>query len=204
MSTPCGHHLRGLRRECGRLRGLLRESGRRYGLIVRLHGLHGGASVEGCRRGCYVRVGVGSAVSSRLLLSGREQVRDNELSWVSVAGRGLDETIASSFESKSKRPKPTKISSVSTKQQSRLKYSQSLMSICLRLLVQHSFSRAQSNPSQIDTDTSTILRSFRQSQPYAEYMFEYMFLLELSDCRQVYAKSWVQPLLLHARLHERT
>ena len=79
-----------------------------------------------------------------------------------------------------------------TKQQSRLKYSQSLMSICLRLLVQHSFSRAQSSPSQIDTDTSTILRSFRQSQPYAEYMF----LLELSDCRQVYAKSWVQPLLL--------
>ena len=123
-----------------------------------------------------------------------------QLSWVSVAGRGLDETIASSFESKSKRPKPTKISSVSTKQQSRLKYSQSLMSICLRLLVQHSFSRAQSNPSQIDTDTSTILHSSRQSQPYAEYMF----LLELSDCRQVYAKSWVQPLLLHARLHERT
>ena len=151
-------------------------------------------------RVCYVRVGGGSAVSSRLLLSDREQVRDNELSWVSVAGRGLDETIASSFESKSKRPKPTKISSVSTKQQSRLKYSQSLMSICLRLLVQHSFSRAQSNPSQIDTDTSTILHSSRQSQPYAEYMF----LLELSDCRQVYAKSWVQPLLLHARLHERT
>ena len=191
MSTPCGHHLRGLRRECGR----------RYGLIVRLHGLHGGAVGRGLpARGCYVRVGVGSAVSSRLLLSGREQVRDNELSWVSVAGRGLDETIASSFESKSKRPKPTKISSVSTKQQSRPKYSQSLMSICLRLLVQHSFSRAQSNPSQIDTDTSTILHSFRQSQPYAEYMF----LLELSDCRQVYAKSWVQPLLLHARLHERT
>jgi hypothetical protein len=45
------------------------------------------------------------------------------------------------------------------------------MSICLRLLVQHSFSRAQSNPSQIDTDTSTILHSARQSQPFAEYTF---------------------------------
>jgi len=47
VSTPCGHHLRGLRRECGRLRGLLRERGRRYGLIVRLHGhrLGGHASV---------------------------------------------------------------------------------------------------------------------------------------------------------------
>ena len=115
MSTPCGHHLRGLRRECGRLRGLLRECGRRYGLIVRLHGhrLGGHASVVSpCRcvgaegrqrcssavlmvrrfevpaRVCYVRVGVGSAVSSRLLLSGREQVRDNELSWVSASDRG--------------------------------------------------------------------------------------------------------------------
>ena len=56
--------------------------------------------------------------------------------------------------------------SVGTKQQSRLKYSHSLMSICLRLLVQHSFSRAQSSPSQIDTDTSTILHSFRQSQQH--------------------------------------
>ena len=56
MSTPCGHHLRGLRRECGRLRGLLRECGRRYGLIVRLHGLHGGAFVprvvSGARQRC--------------------------------------------------------------------------------------------------------------------------------------------------------
>ncbi len=50
--------------------------------------------------------------------------------------------------------------SVGTKQQSRLKYPHSLMSICLRLLVQHSLSRAQSNPSQIDTDTSTTLNSF--------------------------------------------
>ena len=89
MLTPCGHHLRGLRRECGRLRGLLRECGRRYGLIVRLHGLHGGAVGRGLpARGCYFRVGVGSAVSSRLLLSGREQVRDNELSWVSASHRG--------------------------------------------------------------------------------------------------------------------
>jgi hypothetical protein len=86
-------------------------------LIVRLHGhrLGGHASVVSpCRcvvqvaegrqrcssavlmvrrfevpaRVCYVRVGVGSAVSSRLLLSGREQVRDNELSWVSASYRG--------------------------------------------------------------------------------------------------------------------
>jgi hypothetical protein len=39
-------------------------------------------------RVCYVRVGVGSAVSSRLLLSDREQVRDNELSWVSASQPG--------------------------------------------------------------------------------------------------------------------
>jgi hypothetical protein len=49
--------------------------------------------VEGCRRGCATSAPA-SAVSSRLLLSGslREQVLDNELSWVSVASRGLDES----------------------------------------------------------------------------------------------------------------
>ena len=47
-----------------------------------------GPSVRGTGAVCYVRVGVGSAVSSRLLLSGREQVRDNELSWVSASHRG--------------------------------------------------------------------------------------------------------------------
>jgi hypothetical protein len=78
-------------------------------LIVRLHGhrLGGGhaAVVSPCRC-CRSRVagagvlrlrprrrrrhgvGVGSAVSSRLLLSDREQVRDNELSWVSASHRG--------------------------------------------------------------------------------------------------------------------
>jgi hypothetical protein len=197
-------------------------------LIVRLHGhrLGGHASVVSpCRcvgaegrqrcssavlmvrrfevpaRVCYVRVGVGSAVSSRLLLSGREQVRDNELSWVSASQPGSFHIFNESQQFPANADfKPLSFLSVGTKQQSRLKYSQSLMSICLRLLVQHSFSRAQSNPSQIDTDTSTILHSFRQSQPFAEYTF----LREQSDHRQVYAKSWVQPLLLHARLHERT
>ena len=44
-------------------------------------------SVEGLpARVCYVRVGVGSAVSSRLLLSDREQVRDNELKLVPGPG----------------------------------------------------------------------------------------------------------------------
>ncbi len=44
------------------------------GTCLRGYRLHefivGDQSVQGCRRGCYVRVGVGSAVSSRLLLSG--------------------------------------------------------------------------------------------------------------------------------------
>jgi hypothetical protein len=161
-------------------------------LIVRLHGhrLGGHASVVSpCRcvgaegrqrcssavlmvrrfevpaRVCYVRVGVGSAVSSRLLLSGREQVRDNELSWVSASQPGSFHIFNESQQFPANADfKPLSFLSVGTKQQSRLKYSQSLMSICLRLLVQHSFSRAQSNPSQIDTDTSTILHSFRQSQ----------------------------------------
>ena len=43
--------------------------------------------VEGCRRGCATSASA-SAVSSRLLLSGREQVRDNELSWVSASQPG--------------------------------------------------------------------------------------------------------------------
>jgi hypothetical protein len=60
--------------------------------------------VEGCRRGgCYVGVGVGSAVSSRLLLSGREQVRDNELSWVSASHRGR---LISSMNASNSRPTP--------------------------------------------------------------------------------------------------
>jgi hypothetical protein len=130
-------------------------------LIVRLHGhrLGGHASVVSpCRcvgaegrqrcssavlmvrrfevpaRVCYVRVGVGSAVSSRLLLSGREQVRDNELSWVSASHRGR---LISSMNANNSRPnadfKPVSFLSVGTKQQSRLKYSHSLMSIPFRL-----------------------------------------------------------------------
>ena len=43
--------------------------------------------VEGCRRGCATSASA-SAVSSRLLLSGREQGRDNELSWVSASQPG--------------------------------------------------------------------------------------------------------------------
>jgi hypothetical protein len=50
----------------------------------------GDQPVEGCWRGCATSASA-SARSSRLLLSGREEALDSELSWVSVASRGLDE-----------------------------------------------------------------------------------------------------------------
>ena len=154
----------------------------------------------------YLRASWGIVATPLQLQCGRRSIYrapQKELSWVSASQPGSFHIFNESQQFPANADfKPLSFLSVGTKQQSRLKYSQSLMSICLRLLVQHSVSRAQSNPSQIDTDTSTILHSSRQSQPFAEYTF----LLESSDCRQVYAKSWLQPLLLHwhARLHERT
>ncbi len=113
----------------GRLRGQLR------GLSARV---------------CYVRVGVGSIVPPP---TQREQVtvRDNELSWVSVASRGLDESHSSFQGTKSIRNLRTKISSVGTKQQSRLKYSHSLMSIPFAFAAK--LLQRQLEPSLLDSQT---------------------------------------------------
>jgi hypothetical protein len=58
-------------------------------------------------------------------------VRDNELSWVSASHRGISNHI---FSRASNSGRPEVFFAVSTNQQSRLKYSQSLMSISLELV----------------------------------------------------------------------
>ncbi len=65
----------------------------------------------------------------------------SQLSWVSASQPGSFHIFNESQQFPANADfKPLSFLSVGTKQQSRLKYSQSLMSICLRLLVQHSFS----------------------------------------------------------------
>ena len=86
-----------------------------------------------------------------------------------------------------------------TKQQSRLKYSQSLMSISFRLLSQHSSATRSSTLRDRHRDLDNP-RFFRQSQQHAPKSHRRIHVsTKLSDRRQAMPRSQVQ-LMPHARL----